>query len=521
MNYVDQASFTDVNALDNPQSFNMSQQNNDEGVSPYAITVSQYIEITDGKLKDLGFATVVGEISELKAYSHLYFKIKDESAAVDCIMFAGNFQRLSFTPKVGQKVQIVGEGSIYQKTGQFKIKVVSMQEIGIGAIMERLRLLKERLQFEGVFSHVKRPIPQFINTVGVITSSEGRVVHDIQMTMQRRNDGVNIIVYPAAVQGESAPKSLINALNLANAQNLCDVLIIGRGGGSFEDLLPFSDEALVRAVADSKIPIISAVGHEPDVALTDFAADLRAATPTAAAEIVTSVTKDQLYGYVEDINRRLSTAIYSRLDYYKIKLDAAKQRLRSASPEIYVNNLKNKLDNLNQRLDAAVQGKIYNYNLYLSNVKQRLSAFEPMQMVANLNGDLNTKINRLNQAIDNLVIAKKQRLNFDYTVQRYNFLIDNVALSYKNELKRKVLRLNSFDLDTRLNNLSTEFSKATVKLQGLNPLYILSKGYSITFDENDKSVDIAKVKTGDTIKSKLQGGTIVSTVTEVFKDTKA
>ena len=142
-------------------------------------------------------------------------------------------------------------------------------------------------------------------------------------------------------------------------------------------------------------------------------------------------------------------------------------------------------------------------------------------MVANLNGDLNTKINRLNQAIDNLVIAKKQRLNFDYTVQRYNFLIDNVALSYKNELKRKVLRLNSFDLDTRLNNLSTEFSKATVKLQGLNPLQILSKGYSITFDENDKSVDIAKVKTGDTIKSKLQGGTIVSTVTEVFKDTKA
>ena len=142
-------------------------------------------------------------------------------------------------------------------------------------------------------------------------------------------------------------------------------------------------------------------------------------------------------------------------------------------------------------------------------------------MVANLNGDLNTKINRLNQAIDNLVIAKKQRLNFDYTVQRYNFLIDNVALSYKNELKRKVLRLNSFDLDTRLNNLSTEFSKATVKLQGLNPLYILSKGYYITFDENDKSVAIAKVKTGDTIKSKLQGGTIVSTVTEVFKDTKA
>ncbi len=180
------------------------------------MTVSDFIKITDNALKNFGNAIVVGEISELSNYRHLYFKIKDEFSSVDCVMWYSAVQALSFKPEIGMKVEIIGNSSVYQKTGQFKLMASSMRQVGLGYIMEQLRILQEKLQKEGIFDLLHRPIPKFVNTVGVITSTEGRVVHDIQMTMQRRNDAVNIIVYPASVQGQGASRSLIEALHQAN-----------------------------------------------------------------------------------------------------------------------------------------------------------------------------------------------------------------------------------------------------------------------------------------------------------------
>ena len=180
--------------------------------------------------------------------------------------------------------------------------------------MERLLRLKEKLRLEGVFDYHKREIPEFIDTVGIITSIQGDVVHDMAVTMKRRNPGVNIIVYDAKVQGEDAPSSLVAALKKANEEALCDVIIIGRGGGSFEDLLPFSDETLTREVARSNILVISAVGHEPDYSFTDYAADFRAATPTAAAEHVTRITKDMLINAVINDFDRMNNAITQHIN---------------------------------------------------------------------------------------------------------------------------------------------------------------------------------------------------------------
>ena len=226
-----------------------------------AMSVSRFVSVTNNALQNFGQAVVIGEISEIKTYSHLYFKLKDETAAVDCLMFASALNRLSFIPKIGMKVIVVGKSSIYLKTGQFKLIAEKMIVAGAGKIMEEL--------LEGVFEAIKRPIPKWINKVGIITSKEGHVLHDMLTVLNKRNPGIEVVVYPCQVQGTEAPATIVNALNTAFRDNFCDVLIVGRGGGSFEDLLPFSDESVVRTIINSPMPIISAVGHEPDVALSD------------------------------------------------------------------------------------------------------------------------------------------------------------------------------------------------------------------------------------------------------------
>ena len=201
-----------------------------------AMSVSRFVSVTNNALQNFGQAVVIGEISEIKTYSHLYFKLKDETAAVDCLMFASVLNRLSFIPKIGMKVVVVGKSSIYLKTGQFKLIVDKMFVAGAGKIMEELLALKEKLNKEGVFAAIKRPIPKWINKVGIITSKEGHVLHDMLTVLNKRNPGIEVVVYPCQVQGAEAPVTIVNALNTAFNDNVCDVLIVGRGGGSFESV---------------------------------------------------------------------------------------------------------------------------------------------------------------------------------------------------------------------------------------------------------------------------------------------
>ena len=481
------------------------------------MTVSDFIKITDNALKNFGNAIVVGEISELSNYRHLYFKIKDEFSSVDCVMWYSAVQALSFKPEIGMKVKIIGNSSVYQKTGQFKLMASSMSQVGLGYIMEQLRILQEKLQKEGIFDLLHRPIPKFVNTVGVITSTEGRVVHDIQMTMQRRNDAVNIIVYPASVQGQGASRTLIEALHQANNEKRCDVLIIGRGGGSFEDLLPFSDEALVREVAKSAIPIISAVGHEPDIALTDYAADLRAPTPTAAAELVTSVTKADLYSLFEEYNRRLDNAVDSSFDLYQMRLESVEKRLRASSPEAIIDNQRNLLIYAISELEHATDALLIKKAQQIENLKHRLSMFEPAAIVSYKLSALLTTVSRLDRSIDEYVLNAQNRLSFDATLLNYDKLITDHQSRLKKKLSELVLRQNNCDVEAKLANAEKDFANDLSKLELLNPLFILSKGYSVTKDIFDRIAKVKNLNQGDTITTLLDGGTVVSTVDAVLK----
>lgn len=497
--------------------FSLSKSSISQDISPNAMTVSDFLKITDNALKNFGNAIVVGEISELSNYRHLYFKIKDEFSSVDCVMWYSAVQALSFKPEIGMKVEIIGNSSVYQKTGQFKLMASSMRQVGLGYIMEQLRILQEKLQKEGIFDLLHRPIPKFVNTVGVITSTEGRVVHDIQMTMQRRNDAVNIIVYPASVQGQGASRTLIEALHQANNEKRCDVLIIGRGGGSFEDLLPFSDEALVREVAKSAIPIISAVGHEPDIALTDYAADLRAPTPTAAAELVTSVTKADLYSLFEAYNRRLDNAVDSSFDLYQMRLESVEKRLRASSPEAIIDNQRNLLIYAISELEHATDALLIKKAQQIENLKHRLSMFEPAAIVSYKLSALLTTVSRLDRSIDEYVLNAQNRLSFDATLLNYDKLITDHQSRLKKKLSELVLRQNNCDVEAKLANAEKDFANDLSKLELLNPLFILSKGYSVTKDSFDRIAKVKNLNQGDTITTLLDGGTVVSTVDVVLK----
>lgn len=497
--------------------FSLSKSFISQDISPNAMTVSDFLKITDNALKNFGNAIVVGEISELGNYRHLYFKIKDEFSSVDCVMWYSAVQALSFKPVIGMKVEIIGNSSVYQKTGQFKLMASSMRQVGLGYIMEQLRILQDKLQKEGIFDLLHRPIPKFVNTVGVITSTEGRVVHDIQMTMQRRNDAVNIIVYPASVQGQGASRTLIEALHQANNEKRCDVLIIGRGGGSFEDLLPFSDEALVREVAKSAIPIISAVGHEPDIALTDYAADLRAPTPTAAAELVTSVTKADLYSLFEEYKRRLDNAVDSSFDLYQMRLESVEKRLRASSPEAIIDNQRNLLIYAISELEHATDSLLIKKAQQIENLKHRLSMFEPAAIVSYKLSALLTTVSRLDRSIDEYVLRAQNRLSFDATLLNYDKLITDHQSRLKKKLSELVLRQNNCDVEEKLANAEKDFANDLSKLELLNPLFILSKGYSVTKDSFDRIAKVKNLKQGDTITTLLDGGTVVSTVDAVLK----
>ncbi|MBO8416115.1 MAG: exodeoxyribonuclease VII large subunit [Proteobacteria bacterium] len=433
-----------------------------------ALTVSRYVGITDEVLKKLGTAVVKGEISELKRQNHLYFKLKDEEASVDCLMWGSQVRQLPFEPQVGMQVIVVGSSSLYQKRGIFRLMAQQMYQAGRGLIMQRLEELKRRLYAEGVFTQEKRPIPHFIDRVGIITSGEGRVLHDIKTTLLRRNPLIEVVLYPALVQGNDAPASLCQALARAYAEKSCDVLIIGRGGGSFEDLLPFSDEEVVRLTAKSPLPIISAVGHEPDYALTDFAADMRAPTPTAAAEMVSAFTREELARACEYFPQALEHFMGVVLDDKVNEYARLKQRLQAAGPAHQLELKAGALSNLQGRLNAALERRLTQSNERLWHLQQRLGAFDPAA----------------------------------------------ACLRADNLLKTLTLRADNA-IKARLSKAQQEFLQRTGKLSALNPLAILSRGYSVTYAADGSVASPENIKPGDQLTSRLEQAEVVSTVQSI------
>lgn len=304
--------------------------------------------------------TIEGEISNYRPSSsgHVYFTLKDEKAQIKAVMFKGSTYSLTFKPKDGDKVRCFGNISLYEPQGNYQIIITKMEPVGTGNILQMIEQRKQKLAAEGLFnSEKKRNLPAFPKTIGVVTSPTGAAIRDILNVAKRRNKNINILVFPAIVQGDEAAKNISKMIEIANFYNLCDILIVGRGGGSLEDLLPFSDENVVRAIANSKIPTISAVGHEIDVSLSDYAADKRAPTPSAAAEMAIPLQAD-----IKQKIFQFKTELYQN-----IKQEIEQKRLliksfNSENFEIRFRNIEqpffNRFDNAKENLSKNILEKI-------------------------------------------------------------------------------------------------------------------------------------------------------------------
>ena len=311
---------------------------------------------------------IAGEISNCRPSStgHLYFTLKDEKAALQAVMFKSRTWTLGFEPTDGCKVVVSGSLSVYEQRGTYQIIVETMELAGEGAILQMLEARKQKLAQEGLFDpERKHSLPFFPLRVAVITSPTGAALRDIITVMSRRNSTVSITVLPAPVQGAEAAPVLVRQLETANRYRLGDVIIIGRGGGSLEDLLPFSDEAVVRAVAASDIPVISAVGHEIDWALTDFAADVRAPTPSAAAELAVPV--------LSDITATIAAAQTDLLHYITARIQRVRLMTKNFTPGTLEMQFRRIEQPLLMRLDDAKEHLLYNMQARLTDTKYRLA----------------------------------------------------------------------------------------------------------------------------------------------------
>lgn len=339
--------------------------------------ITSYIkEILEGSFRTI---TVEGEISNYKPSSsgHIYFTLKDNTSQLRAVMFRGAAYSLSFKPKDGDKVRCTGSISVYAPQGNYQIIVNKMEAAGSGNILAMLEQRKQKLAAEGLFDpQKKRELPSMPKTIGVVTSPSGAAIRDILQVSRRRNKNVNIIVFPALVQGETAANNIARMIEIANYYKLCDILIVGRGGGSIEDLLPFSEEVVVRAVAQSSIPTISAVGHDIDWALCDYAADKRAATPSAAAELAVPLLSD----ITQDI-------VYYRTELYnsiKQKIDQKRLIIRGFDPsslEIRFRNIQqpllNRFDRAKEALADELKQKLRDFRTRITSCKTILENASP------------------------------------------------------------------------------------------------------------------------------------------------
>lgn len=415
---------------------------------------------------------LVGEISNFRLRErHQYFSIKDENAKIEAVMFQSNFNRIKFVPEDGMKVLVTGRIEVYEQTGKYQINIETMQPDGVGALYQAYEQLKAKLAQEGAFSRPKRPLVKFPKRIAVITSPSGAVIRDIITTTRRRYPIVQLVLFPAEVQGEYAKDSLVGRLKEVNARGDFDTIIIGRGGGSIEDLWPFNEEAVARAIADSKIPVISSVGHETDTTLSDLAADVRAATPTAAAELATPVLADEILK-LKDYQVRLAQAIKRIIQLKQQRLSKLEKSYIFRQPERLYDGFMQKIDLLETRLLNNVQQKLQTEHQRLLVLNGRLQKCSPQQLIQDSRHQVDNLQHHLVERIQNLMSAKEQQ-----------YLRANHALAL------------------------------------LNPLNVMGRGFSYVTDSNDqviKSVNFLTIH--DQLNLHLKDGTAQVEVQKVRKD---
>lgn len=459
------------------------------------ITVGQlnkYIKSVIDNNSHLQNVYLKGEISNFKAHSrgHWYFTLKDETSRINAIMFSFNASKIKFVPVDGMKVLVNGKISVYEASGAYQIYVTELMSDGVGNLHIAFEQLKKKLESEGLFDKkYKKRVPKIPKKIGIVTAPTGAAIKDIISTIKRRFPICETILFPSLVQGDLAAASIVKQIKKAQEYDI-DTLIVGRGGGSIEDLWAFNEEEVARAIFECKIPVISAVGHEIDFTISDFVADLRAPTPTGAAEMAVPNFKDIL-NYISQVNIRLNEALNKKIEYLNLQLSKLKNSYILKNPISMYEMKEQKLDIIIDKLNNNIVNKLEICRTKFEQLKNNYTLNNPKNIYEIKEKKLKDIINLLSNKTNNIVQSYKIKLA-SYDINRIN----KIALNYVN--------VN----DTKINNIIE-------KLEVLNPLNSLKRGYAIVKKNNKTINNIKKIKTDDIIDIQINGGIINSKVIKI------
>ena len=421
-----------------------------------------------------GYVIVEGEISQLnKAQSgHIYITLKDEASSVKCTLWSARVSKMQVYPKVGLKALIKCKVSFYEKNGTYQLDIVGISSVSTGKFHELFEKLKLKLKDEGLFDiKFKKNLPKYPKSISIITSLTGSVIQDILKIIERRLPGVAVEIYACNVQGENCPTSIIKQLIEINKKNSSDVIIIARGGGSLEDLIGYNDEYLARQIYNSKIPIITAVGHETDTTIVDLVSDMRAATPSEAAEIATRESVDDILNCFHEFGNRLDNILFNILNNKKYQLKENKNNVEKNNPENKINNYNQTVDIYLETLKTKLLSNLMSERNKMNIVKVKLKSLDPISKISELESKINNNKEVLKNALSNIITRKKNIIN---------------------------LKSN--------------------RIKDINPLSILDKGYSIVYCDGKISNKISNFKEDKDLTIRVTDGVIHSKVKEIKKN---
>ncbi|MDX8431588.1 MAG: exodeoxyribonuclease VII large subunit [Candidatus Algichlamydia australiensis] len=437
------------------------------------LSVTQLTQAIKNRLEPY-FANVVvkGEITNYRAQAsgHIYFSVKDAGAQLPAVLFRGAAEKLGKKPKPGDEVILHGELNIYPPRGGYQLIVRKLEYAGVGELLMQLHERKKKLESLGYFDkEKKKPLPPFPKVIGVVTSPTGAVIQDIINVLTRRHGGFRLVLVPARVQGKGAAEEIAGAINVLNHLKLCDVMIVGRGGGSLEDLWPFNEACVAEAVHRSEIPVVSAVGHETDFSICDFVADVRAPTPSAAAEIVLG-EKQQMIDRLLQMKKQMETHILHQHKSLQLRLEKILSQPLMRDPFALLGIYSQKIDEINFRLDQWAKNTLGQEKIRLNGMQRQLAGFKPSHQVT---------------------LHKKE-------VSRYETALDQCIKTYL-EKRRESLRA------------------LYLQFKAMHPKNILQKGYCIPFTQKENSImmNSSSATVGERVRLLFHDGELISTVEEI------
>ncbi len=483
------------------------------------LTVSQLTNAIKLNLEKMFPAIYLqGEITNFKMQTsgHLYFNLKDDTAQISAVMFAREASLLQKMPKAGDQVVIKGEISVYPPKGNYQLMIRELNFVGLGELLQKLEQLKIKLHQKGWFKQArKKPLPRFPKRIGVVTSPTGAVIQDILNVLTRRFSGFSLLLNPVKVQGEGAAAEIAQAIGQFNQHQMVDVMIVGRGGGSLEDLWAFNEEIVAEAIFNSTIPIISAVGHETDHCIADYVADVRAPTPSAAAEIVIA-EKAQQIDRLATIRKRMQQSILYQIKNYQMRLDGIKKQPLFLHPHAAVELRMQQLDDMRQDIDQAMQNILQWKKHRLEARSSQTYALKPTNQLQYFKQRLGQWDKAINQSFINNLVHQRQKL------QQVNHQLGQIWTT------RQTQRRHLFDAEQYAIRMSQyisdqyqiqkqKLSHLKQMLEAIDPKNLLKKGYSILFAEQEPFIinSVQKLTPGQKAQLLLSDGKANITINEI------